>query len=88
MASYILLDDNEICAEDAIDKSMRMMDGHKLQLFKLDIPFILLFLLGTFTLGIAWLWIMPWWHTSRAAFYEELRLENEMQPAAATEDIQ
>ncbi|MGN0235900.1 MAG: DUF975 family protein [Paludibacteraceae bacterium] len=88
MASYILFDDKEICAEDAIDKSMEMMEGHKWQLFKLDVPFILLFLLGVLTLGIAWLWILPWWSTARAAFYEELRLENEAQLAAATEDIQ
>lgn len=87
MASYILLDDNEICAEDAIVKSMKMMDGHKWQLFKLDLLFGLLFLLGIFTLGIAWLWIYPWWYSSRAAFYEELRLENEAQLVVAEEEL-
>lgn len=88
MVNFILLDDPQIEGNAAINRSKKMMDGHKWQLFKLDIPFILLVLLGTLTLGIAWLWILPWWNTSRAAFYEELRLENEMQPAAATEDIQ
>lgn len=77
MVNFILLDDPQIEGNAAINRSKQMMEGHKWQLFKLDIPFILLILLGILTLGIAWLWILPWWNTSRAAFYEELRLENE-----------
>ena len=77
MVNFILLDDPQIEGNAAINRSKKMMNGHKWQLFKLDIPFILLILLGILTLGIAWLWILPWWNTSRAAFYEELRLENE-----------
>ena len=76
MVNFILLDDPQIEGNAAINRSKKMMNGHKWQLFKLDIPFILLILLGILTLGIAWLWILPWWNTSRAAFYEELRLEN------------
>ena len=87
MTPYILLDDKDIHGEDAIDKSMKMMDGHKWQLFKLDLLFGLLFLLGIFTVGIAWLWIFPWWYSSRAAFYEELRLENEAHLVVAEEEM-
>ena len=87
MTTYILFDDKEICGDDAIDKSMKMMEGHKWQLFLLDLPFVLLVLLGIFTFGIAWLWIFPWWYSSRAAFYEELRFENEAQLVVAEEEM-
>ena len=79
MVNYILLDDPKIESGSAISKSSRMMEGHRWQLFKLDLPFILLVLAGILTLGIAWLWIIPWWNTSRAVFYEDLHSEYEEQ---------
>ncbi len=73
MTPYILEDDEEISGNEAIEKSMRMMDGHKWDLFCLDLSFIGWVLLTILTLGIGVLWLEPYMLTARAAFYEELK---------------
>lgn len=73
MTPYILEDDEEISGNEAIEKSMRMMDGHKWDLFCLDFSFIGWFLLAILTFGIGMLWLHPYMQTARAAFYEELK---------------
>lgn len=64
---------------------MRMMRGHKLELFLLHLSFIGWFLLCILTLGIGFLWLTPYVHSTQAAFYEDVKEEylNQMQ-----EDIQ
>ncbi|MCK4562131.1 MAG: DUF975 family protein [Flavobacteriaceae bacterium] len=52
MTFYIIADDPNIEAMDAIDKSKKMMDGHKLQYFYMCLRFIGLALLCILTLGI------------------------------------
>lgn len=73
MSYYILNDNPEIGAEEAICRSMEMMRGNKWKLFCLDLSFIGWFLLGILTLGIGLLWVEPYWLTARAAFYEEVK---------------
>lgn len=75
MTPFILEDDDEeiISGNEAIEKSMRMMDGHKWELFCLDFSFIGWILLAILTLGIGCLWLYPYIYTARAAFYEELK---------------
>lgn len=60
MTNYILNDEPELAYNTAIEKSMAMMDGHKFDLFVLQLTFIgwwLLFCILTF--GIGFLWINP-----------------------------
>lgn len=73
MTYYILHDNPEIRAEEAICRSMKMMDGHKWQLFCLHLSFIGWLLLSILTLGIGTLWITPYIENSTAAFYEDLK---------------
>ncbi|KAA6302410.1 MAG: hypothetical protein EZS26_001523 [Candidatus Ordinivivax streblomastigis] len=73
MTPYILYDDPTVGANEAIEKSMAMMDGHKAKLFLLDLSFIGWLLLSILTLGIGLLWLIPYMQTARAAFYEEVR---------------
>ena len=74
MTPFILEDDDEeVSGNEAIEKSMRMMDGHKWELFCLDFSFIGWILLAILTLGIGCLWLYPYIYTARAAFYEELK---------------
>lgn len=74
MTPFILEDDDEeVSGNEAIEKSMRMMDGHKWELFCLDFSFIGWILLAILTLGIGCLWLYPYVNTARAAFYEELK---------------
>ena len=72
MALFIVADNPEIDALQAIRKSKEMMRGNKWKLFCLACRFIGWFLLGVLSLGIGFLWICPYWVTSLAAFYQDL----------------
>jgi uncharacterized membrane protein len=73
MTAYILHDDMTVGADEAIERSKAMMNGHKAKLFLLDLSFIGWGLLCVLTFGIGFLWLIPYIQTSRAAFYEEVK---------------
>lgn len=75
MTPYILYDDPELQGNAAIEKSMRMMRGHKLELFLLHLSFIGWALLCVLTLGIGLFWLVPYVQASQAAFYEDVKEE-------------
>ena len=57
MTPYILKDNPEMKNNAAIEESMRMMDGHKLELFLLDLSFIGWAILSILTCCIGFLWL-------------------------------
>lgn len=73
MTPYIMKDNEELTNNAAIEESMKMMQGHKMDLFILDITFIGWYLLGILTCGIGLLWVIPYHYTARAAFYEDIK---------------
>lgn len=75
MTPYILEDNPELGAVDAIHRSRMMMRGHKFDLFWLYLSFIGWFLLSILTLGIGFLWLVPYMETAQAAFYEEVKAD-------------
>ena len=77
MTPYILVDNPEMKAIDAIRKSRSMMKGHKFDLFFLELSFIGWILLSILTLGIGLLWLVPYMQASIAAFYNDLKMEAE-----------
>lgn len=84
MSEYILYDNPNIGADDAIKRSMEMMKGKKFKLFLLDLSFIGWFILAMLTFGIGLLLLVPYLYTARAAFYEDLKAELASQ---ATENV-
>ena len=82
MTPYILKDDPAIANNRAIEKSMAMMQGHKMQLFLLDLSFIGWGILCILTLGMGIFWLAPYMWTSHAVFYEELKQKGVEQPNA------
>ncbi len=77
MTYFILKDEPELKNNGAIEKSMKMMEGHKMELFLLDLSFIGWALLSILTLGLGILLLYPYWLTARAHFYEDLKKEYE-----------
>ena len=74
MTPYILADCPNVTATEALKLSMRMTDGHKMELFILGLSFIGWFLLSTFTFGIlAIVFVNPYIATSLAGYYVELK---------------
>lgn len=73
MTFYILADHPETKAEDALKQSQAMMDGYKMKLFNLWLRFLLLGFLCILTLGIGFLWLVPYAHVTMAGFYDDLK---------------
>lgn len=73
MTFYILSDDNTIDANAAIDKSKKMMDGYKWKYFCLILRFLGWALLCVLTLGIGFLWLIPYIQVTMAKFYDDIK---------------
>lgn len=73
MTPYILKDYPELSANQAINLSVKMMKGHKFDLFFLELSFIGWGILSFCTFGIGYLWLMPYMYTSMAAFYQDVK---------------
>ncbi|MGI6728117.1 MAG: DUF975 family protein [Anaerovoracaceae bacterium] len=70
LSFYILADNPNIGILDAINESKRMMRGNKWKLFCLEISFIGWIILSILTVGIGYLWLMPYMAASAVGFYE------------------
>jgi len=77
MTEYVLKDNPELKNNEAIEKSMKMMQGNKLRLFLLHLSFIGWYILSFLTLGIGFFWLIPYVETAQAAFYEDLKAQQE-----------
>ena len=75
MTTFIAEDNPELDPNECIKRSKVMMDGHKMDLFLLDLSYIGWILLGIITLGIGMLWVGPWITMAHVKFYEELKAE-------------
>jgi uncharacterized membrane protein len=83
MTNFILLDRPELSATEAINESRRMMNGHKMELFVLELSFIGWILFAVVTFGIGSLYVTPYMNATIAAFYETLKSENSENASAA-----
>lgn len=72
MGFYIMNNDPDINAYDALRKSKETMSGYRMKLFLLDLSDIGWYFLGIFTLGILWLWVIPKHLTARVLFFNDL----------------
>ena len=73
MTFYIIADDDSIAPMNAIDKSKNMMDGFKWKFFCLLLRFLGWALLCILTLGIGFLWLMPYVQVTIAKFYDDVK---------------
>ena len=54
-------------------ESKRLMEGHKMEYFILQLSFIGWSVLTVFTLGILGFWLLPYMETTYAEFYDKLK---------------
>ena len=73
LTPFIVKDNPQLSPNQAINLSMKMMKGHKFDLFYLYLSFIGWILLAILTLGIGLLWVIPYMQTSMAAFYLDVK---------------
>ncbi|MGE8205910.1 DUF975 family protein [Heyndrickxia sp. NPDC080065] len=69
---YIYKDHPEYSLNEIITESRRIMDGHKWDLFLLQLSFIGWAILSIISLGIGFIWLVPYFNASMATFYDQL----------------
>lgn len=90
-ATLIVAENKGMPALEAINRSKAMMEGHKMDYFVLGLSFIGWIYLGVLTLGILYIWLLPYMQATMINFYNDLKTLNpigqpapaEYQPAAA-----
>lgn len=75
LTPYILVEHPEMSANEAIEESMMLMDGHKFDLFYLQLSFIGWAILSILSLGLGFFWLIPYQMTAQAAFYRDIKNE-------------
>lgn len=75
MSFYILADHPEITVREAMNESKRMTQGHKMDLFILQLSFIGWGILATLTFGIGYFWLIPYMQVTMANTYKKLANE-------------
>lgn len=72
MAQFIMVENPNMRASEALQASKTMMYGHKMELFILHLSFFGWMILCSLTFGIGNLWLNPYMNAANAAFYREI----------------
>ena len=75
MSTFVLAENPDMSATDALKKSQEIMDGHKMEYFILQLSFIPWYLLVGITFGIAGLYVGPYVNATTANFYNAIKGE-------------
>ena len=88
MALYVLADNKGKSARECIAESKAMMEGHKMEIFVLDLSFIGWYLLCSLTCGLAFLYVAPLLNATHANVYETIKpvMEVPFEPIENTEE--
>lgn len=70
--SYYIVNKEGITGKEALDRSSELMNGHRMDLFMLQLSFILWGLLGIVTFGLAFIWVSPYMTTTTTEFFDEI----------------
>ena len=75
MLSFVLAEqsEKEMKEEKAYKVSEKMMDGHKWEYFVFQLSFIGWYLLCGLTLGILYIWVVPYVTVANTMWYEEIK---------------
>jgi len=69
---YIISDEPDISAVDALKKSWDMMNGRKMDIFILSLRFIPWIFLGLLALGLGLLYVIPWMSVTFAKYHDQI----------------
>lgn len=72
MIYYIKIENPELETRACMDRSAELMNGHKWELFMLDLSFLGWYILGALCLGVGVLFVAPYHSAARAEFYRAL----------------
>lgn len=72
MSKYIYCD-QELKPLECIKASKKMMKGHKWDYFIFNLSFVGWIILGMFTFGLLYIWLIPYMSTADVLYYDELK---------------
>ena len=70
LAILVAIDNPDMSGADAVEESQRLMTGKRAALFCLELSFIGWAILGAIPFGIGLLWVLPYAHLAKIAFYK------------------
>lgn len=70
LAILVAIDNPDMSGADAVEESQRLMTGKRASLFCLELSFIGWAILSVATMGIGFLWLIPYAHLAKIAFYK------------------
>ena len=73
MAYYVKCDHPEYNWRQCMDESVRIMNGHKMDLFVQDLSFIGWYIVGAFALCIGSIWVVPYHQAATTHFYLSIK---------------
>lgn len=73
MINFIIADNPDCGGNEALIRSRKMMYGHKWKMFRFGLRAFGVTLLCCLTLGIGFLWGIPWISTAYAKFYDDIK---------------
>lgn len=78
MAPYILAENQDLTAREALNESKRIMHGHKGELFVIMLSFIPWLMLGALTCGIVFIYVIPYMNMTIVNFYKQIKSQRLM----------
>ncbi len=73
---YLIVENPDMTGKQAIEESRKMMAGHKMEAFVLDLSFLLWHIASALTLGIVGvLYVNPYVAGTHAEFYKQIKFE-------------
>ena len=76
---YILYENEDMPVLDIFSRSMDLMEEYKMDYILLELSFIGWLILGMFTFGILYLWVIPYMMVAETNFYYEVKKKEKKQ---------
>ncbi len=73
LVNYILADNDNMSIMEILRESKRLTYGYKADIFLFGLSFLGWYLLSAFTMGIAFIYVIPYTLVASAMYYEELK---------------
>lgn len=86
LAHYIAIERPDLSPNECITESRRLMNGHKMQAFLLDLSFLGWLILGYLACCVGVLFVIPYMESARANFYTAI-IEQEEPITVSAEDV-
>ena len=88
IANFIAFDNLEISSKEAVEKSQKLMKGNRAKYFVLMLTFIGWIFLGSLSLGIGFLWLIPYIQFAAFAFYKHIESKEQETETKETVEAQ